>query len=206
MSSENYRPQEAKPYYQSAVREAASNVIDFVTSLSESQLGEFWLPCKSSFRFTKDIFQIKHPTDKVSDTSHLLVSATTILLRCTIECPTAVVRRTCIERLQTFFSHLTWAKHTCSWDIGDFTLDRCKEPFDRIASAFGQPQADESGILQEFSTGGLQATSGSEALPTADHSEFSNAGLDDSITITDFDIPWDIWEFLDQPLFEGLGS
>lgn len=55
MVSNESHPQEAKPYYQSTVRQTASKVIDFVTSLSEAQLSEFWLPCKLAMPQTSDL-------------------------------------------------------------------------------------------------------------------------------------------------------
>ncbi|KAM0714007.1 hypothetical protein Q7P37_010971 [Cladosporium fusiforme] len=189
MTSRETQPEEAKPYHQSAVREKASNVIDFVTSLSESQLGEFWLPY----------------------VSHLLVSATTILLRCTIESPDPAVRQTCLQRLRSFFAHLLWAKEACSWDLADFTLERCQEPFEKIAAACAL-QVTEEGL------GNSQADVRGEGLAGEDGGEVARrdagssnvveaAGFEDSLPVVDwleFGIPWDAWDFLEQPLFDAF--
>lgn len=45
---------EAKQYRLALLRDSASTVVEYVTSLQSEQLQEFWLPCKlCSFPFSK---------------------------------------------------------------------------------------------------------------------------------------------------------
>lgn len=75
---------EARQYRLSALREASCEVIDFVTPLKDTQLQKFWL----------------------SYTSYLLVTAATVLLRCTIECGDITTKKTCITKLVAFRDQL----------------------------------------------------------------------------------------------------
>ncbi|KAF2631240.1 hypothetical protein BU25DRAFT_428951 [Macroventuria anomochaeta] len=68
---------EARQYHLAMLRDAASEVVDSVVSLTEAQLQEFWMPY----------------------TSYLLVTSATILLRCTIKSNDLVTKKTCVAKL-----------------------------------------------------------------------------------------------------------
>jgi hypothetical protein len=104
---------EARQYRLLKLRETSCEVIDFVTALSDAQLQEFWLPY----------------------TSYLLVTAATILLRCTIECGDIATKRLCVAKLVGFRDRLRRASRDSGWDLADFCLERCDEPIQKFADA-----------------------------------------------------------------------
>ena len=97
------------------LREAVIDLTDYVISLRPSQLEEFWLPW----------------------TAHLLVSATTILLRCLLESPDLSTKRECALKLVSLMIHLQLARNESAWDLADFCLERCSGPINKIAAAMG---------------------------------------------------------------------
>ncbi|KAH6614168.1 fungal-specific transcription factor domain-containing protein [Boeremia exigua] len=106
---------EARQYHLSLLRNAATEVADFMISLTDEQLQEFWMPY----------------------TSYLLVTAATILLRCTIESSDLATKKTCVTKLVAFRDRLRAARDTLQWDLADFCLERCDEPIQKIADAIG---------------------------------------------------------------------
>ena len=68
------------------------------------------------------------------DTSYLLYSATTILLRCTVECTNLEVKRHCAQTLEKLIRRLQLARKDSAWDLADACLERCKDPIERIAA------------------------------------------------------------------------
>jgi hypothetical protein len=108
---------EARQYRLVMLRDAAMDVADFVISLTEAQLQEFWMPY----------------------TSYLLVTSATILLRCVIESSDLAVKRTCVTRLVAFKNRLRTARDTLQWDLADFCLERCDDPIQKLADAMGIP-------------------------------------------------------------------
>jgi hypothetical protein len=104
---------EARLYRLSLLRQASLDVIEFVTVLKDEQLQEFWLPY----------------------TSYLLVTAATILLRCTIECNDLGIKRACIAKLVAFRERLERARDEVEWDLAEFCLERCGEHIGRFADA-----------------------------------------------------------------------
>ncbi|EGP85465.1 uncharacterized protein MYCGRDRAFT_61319 [Zymoseptoria tritici IPO323] len=106
---------EARSYRLAMLREAAIALTDFVTALDSTQLAEFWLPY----------------------TAHLLVTATTILLRCLLESTDVTTKHTCAEKLVRLVSTLKVSKEEHDWDLADFCLERCSEPISKISSALG---------------------------------------------------------------------
>lgn len=107
------RSSEARQYRLSTLREAACELVTYVTLLKDANLQEFWLPY----------------------TSYLLVTAATTLLRCTVECGDIVTKRSCITKLVAFRNRLRKASDDSRWDLADFCLERCDEPIQRIADA-----------------------------------------------------------------------
>jgi hypothetical protein len=104
---------EARQYRLATLRESALEVVDFVTSLQETHLHEFWMPY----------------------TSYLLVTAATILLRCTIECGDIETKKVCATKLVDFRDRLYSASTISGWDLADACVERCHEPIQKIADA-----------------------------------------------------------------------
>ena len=71
------------------------------------------------------------------DTAHLLVSATTILLRCTVETADIGTKRKCAATLVGFISRLRSASQESDWELADFCLERCQTPVEKIAAMVG---------------------------------------------------------------------
>lgn len=105
---------EAKAYHLASLREAAVKLVEFVVSLQDNQLEEFWLPY----------------------TAYLLVSATTTLLRTAIESQEDP-RRLCVSLLLRLKARLLQARESIAWDLGDFTLERCGSAIERLAAKVG---------------------------------------------------------------------
>lgn len=106
---------EARQYHLAMLNDAALEATDFVTSLTEAQFQEFWMPY----------------------TSYLLVTSATILLRCTIESNDLVKKKACVTALVAFRNRLRTARDALQWDLAEFCLERCDEPIQRIADALG---------------------------------------------------------------------
>ncbi|KAJ8109449.1 hypothetical protein OPT61_g7453 [Boeremia exigua] len=113
------QPPEARQYHLAMLRNAVLEASEFIINLTQSQLQEFWMPY----------------------TSYLLVTAATILLRCTIESKDLTMKNTCATKLIAFRDRLRVARNTLQWDLADFCLERCDEPIQKIADAIGIPQS-----------------------------------------------------------------
>lgn len=113
---------EARQYSLVMLKNAASDVVDFVISLTASQFQEFWMPY----------------------TSYLLVISATVLLRCTIESNDIGKKEACAAKLVGFRESLQTARDLFQWDLADFCLERCGEPIQKIAQSLelstGGPQ------------------------------------------------------------------
>lgn len=75
----------------------------------------------------------------IVDTAHLLVSATTILLRCLLESTDLTTKKECATKLLRLQHCLENAREASEWDLADFCLERCTEPIKKIAAAMGIP-------------------------------------------------------------------
>lgn len=168
---------EARQYRLATLREATLDVVDFVSSLDESQLHEFWMPY----------------------TSYLLVTAATILLRCTIECGDIETKKACATRLVGFRNRLRRARTDSEWDLADFCLERCHEPIQKIANALGilthDTQVEDLG----------QRVTMNPAPGTMDQVEVGVLGSDTSLSdfsvpIDSLDYPWEtLWDSFEGP-------
>ncbi|KAF2032600.1 hypothetical protein EK21DRAFT_109672 [Setomelanomma holmii] len=117
---------EARQFRLAILREAPLEVVDFVASLRDDKLQEFWLPY----------------------TSYLLVTAATVLLRSAIECGDLATKRSCVEKLLVFRARLQRASDDCGWNLADFCLERCHEPIQRLADAMGVlPQSPRTEVM-----------------------------------------------------------
>lgn len=103
---------EARRFYLANMRIASCDVVDFVQHMTHSQLREFWLPY----------------------TLYLLATATTTLLRCTIECVDIETKLSCIRKLVDFQIRLREASES-GWDLADSCLERCAQPIQEVADA-----------------------------------------------------------------------
>lgn len=122
-SSNQGAVQEEKLFRLAMLREAASTLTNFVSSLRPFQLSEFWLPY----------------------TAHLLVYATTVLLRCLLEAVDLATKTACAERLVKLQRRLRLASDE-GWDLADFCLERCSDPIAKIARAMGITAEPEAAI------------------------------------------------------------
>lgn len=119
------------------------------------------------------------------DTAHLLVSATTTLLRCLVESTDMSIKRDCAAKLVRLQQRLQVARHTFNWDLADFCLERCSEAISRIAVILEAPEGHPEPERRE-----------------TDQSELPSFGLgfDTSALLEDFFLPVDS---LDYP-FDAL--
>jgi hypothetical protein len=167
---------EGRQYRLSELRETCCEVIDFTTALTEAQLQEFWLPY----------------------TSYLLVTAATILLRCTVECGDIATKRSCVVKLISFRDRLRKASDESGWDLADFCLERCDEPIQKFADALQLSS-------QEIQTGTSEARSilppaeipqqHVTEMPTGDSGPLSEIFL----SVDSLEYPWgDVWDIFDD--------
>ncbi|KAH3904477.1 hypothetical protein HBI56_171410 [Parastagonospora nodorum] len=155
-----------------SLREASCATVDFVASLQHAQLQEFWLPY----------------------TSYLLVSAATILLRCTIECEDLATKKSCISKLIVFRDRLRTAREESEWDLADFCLERCEEPIQKLADAF----QTISYSRQEARTETMASISHDKPIEVgiADYSGDEPIALPDLfLSLDTLEYPWDnLWD------------
>ncbi|KAF9694490.1 hypothetical protein EKO04_007333 [Ascochyta lentis] len=166
------RSLEARQYRLAMLREAASEVVDFATSLTEAQLEEFWMPY----------------------TSYLLITAATILLRCTIEASDPTTKRKCVTRLVEFRERLRLARDMSHWDLAEFCLERCDEPIQKIAEIIGLYPRDVPIDTTNFEP--AMSTSTELDLTTIDTSAMHDLFL----PIDPLDYPWEtLWDSMEGP-------
>ncbi|KAH7068877.1 fungal-specific transcription factor domain-containing protein [Paraphoma chrysanthemicola] len=163
---------ETRRYRLTQLREASLEVVNHVNSLNHNHFQEFWLPY----------------------TSYLLVTAATILLRCTIECGDLNTKASNVAKLVEFRTSLQRARDEIGWDLAEFCLEKCHEPIQKIADAMGTfsssapSEAVEAAIESENTTGDAGDTGHSLASPNA------------MLCIDLFEYPWDtMWDTFDGP-------
>ena len=144
-------------------------VLDFIISLDESQFQDFWLPyC-----------------------GHLLVLATMVALRCTVESDTDA-RSAHITRLQQFLSRIQFAHDHYEWDIADYCIERCAGPIAKLAALMtgDSQQAVENAV---FSGG---AENGNAQIAPTDEDQTGSFFLSDYLDSTaSFDYSWEaLWD------------
>lgn len=163
---------EARRYYLAMLRRAASEVADFVISLTEAQLQEFWMPY----------------------TAYLLVTSATILLRCTIESSDLTTKKDCVTKLEEFRDRLRIARNTSHWDLADFCLERCDEPIQKMSHAIGL-SAREATDLPSMGQAARPETEGTQGSASEAFS------IDDLILpIDSLDYPWEtLWDGIEGP-------
>ncbi|RMX79182.1 hypothetical protein D0869_08489 [Hortaea werneckii] len=163
---------EAKNYRLAMLRDSALTLTLFVSELTETQMNEFW----------------------VSYATHLLVSSTTVLLRCTIESADINTKRRCTGELVKMIYRLQ-ASH---WDLGEFCLERCTEPVMKLAAALGiaqtpamQSSQQERSVVEQLSEPAQLATS---------HAVEPSDALSMFIPADSLDFPWEtLWDTFGAP-------
>lgn len=153
------------------LRSSVLGVADYVISLTDDQLQEFWMPY----------------------TSYLLVTTATILLRSTIECEDLGAQKLCATRLIAFRDRLRTARDTMGWDLADFCLERCDEPIRKIADAIGIPtDASAATMASNF----VAPTAPEFSWDPVD---LSSAG-DLFLPVDSLDYPWEtLWDGIEGP-------
>ncbi|KAK6363700.1 hypothetical protein TWF730_001120 [Orbilia blumenaviensis] len=89
---------------------AATKVLEYISNLTTQQLQEFWLPY----------------------TSHLLVVATMILLRCAVETENQAIKVACAATLISLKDNLESHRDNHGWELGELCLERCAELISRV--------------------------------------------------------------------------
>ncbi|KAI8942693.1 hypothetical protein NX059_000742 [Plenodomus lindquistii] len=179
---------EARQYRLANMREASCEVIDYITSLRETHLREFWLPYAS----------------------YLLVTATTILLRCTIECSNLDTKKACIGKLVNFRNRLEDATKQ-GWDLADFCIERCSDPIQKMANALkistqdNQTQsASADDTVGPVTPGGLSTTAvhheEGEQVSTITNENLSEVVFNFDLPVDPLDYQWEtLWSSLEGP-------
>jgi hypothetical protein len=167
---------EARQYRLLKLRETSCEVIDFVTALSDAHLQEFWLPY----------------------TSYLLVTAATILLRCTIECGDIATKRSCVAKLVGFRDRLRRASKDSGWDLADFCLERCDEPIQKFADVLqcsSQQTRTGAGEAEPTLAQAQAEQQDDMEMPMSDPDPLSGVFL----SVDSLEYPWgDAWNIFDD--------
>lgn len=158
------------------VRDAALEVATYVSNMHGNQFREFWLPY----------------------TAHLLVSATTILLRCTIETSDRDVSRRCIAQLVRLRDGLQEASEDYEWDLAEFCLQRCSDAITKVARA---PTPAGRGSQQPTDADALSgAEPTGQDIGDVDVATQSFEPADLFFPVESLDYPWEnLWDTLEGP-------
>lgn len=124
-------------------------------------------------------------SDQSADTAHLLVTTTTILLRCLLESPDLPTKKNCAIELLQFRQRLRIARDERDWDLADFCLERCSEPIDKIATAMG------------VTLDSCSSSSSLRRLIPLDTQQQAPIDLDSTFSgiLDEFLLPGDSWEY-----------
>lgn len=168
-SSEQCLP-EVRAYHHAMLRESAKAIITFLTSLTEQNLNEFWMPYSA----------------------YHICSATIILLRCAIDASDRETADSCMSCLSEVKQWLTWAYVTHHWDLAEICLAQCAEPIDRLNASSRSVAIDaQTGGAQAYSIGtGVEDLGDPASIPSlADTESFIN-GLEYPFV--------DLWDMFEQ--------
>lgn len=164
-----------KQYRIIPLRNSTLAIVDFLGSLSRQHFDEFWL----------------------SYSAHFLVTATVMLLRCTIETREEGALRLCKAKLTALRATLERATNEYGWDVADICLERCSKAIDRVAS-FAVP-VNGYNMNSSAATSAHPQTSGDnpqqqpreQALLDPDWLNQPYTTLDMDLPLDAFDFPWD---------------
>ncbi|KAI7235410.1 hypothetical protein KC343_g9505 [Hortaea werneckii] len=162
---------ETKNYRLAMLRDSALTLTLYVSELTGTQMNEFW----------------------ISYATHLLVSSTTVLLRCTIESAGINMKQRCTGELVKMICRLQ-ASH---WDLGEFCLERCTEPVMKLAAALGIAQTPAKPSSQQERS--LIEQSSESAQLATNHTVEPSDGLNMFIPADSLDFPWEtLWDTLPE--------
>lgn len=170
------------------MRESASTVLDYATSLDKDQYDDFWLPCMIETRHV-DLGYILICVD----TAHLLVSATTALLRCTVESPSYQEKEESTTKLAEFLKSLRVAHESTEWDLAEMCIEVCGQAIEsRInAVSIGTEDSLSRPHLNRPSAMVYENTS----FPTIPEDSSLRNFMEDVSLPSNLDIPWgDLWD------------
>ncbi|KAB8293982.1 hypothetical protein EYC80_009449 [Monilinia laxa] len=123
---------EVRAYRQAMLRESAKAITTFLTSLTEQNLNEFWMPYSA----------------------YHICSATIILLRCVIDTTDVETAESCKSSLFEVKQWLSWAHTSHHWDLAEICLAQCAEPIDRLNASSHPTATDQVNRGENFSMEG----------------------------------------------------
>ena len=172
--SQNAQPAiDERQYRIIPLRNSALAMVDFLGSLTRQHFGEFWL----------------------SYSAHFLVTATIMLLRCTIETREEGALQLCKSKLTAFRITLERATNEHGWDVADICLERCSKAIDRVASLtvpINRDDVDPSGATSART----HTNNDSNAQQQLTEQDLLNpAWLNQPYTTLDMDFPLDAFDF-----------
>jgi hypothetical protein len=172
--SQNAQPAiDERQYRIIPLRNSALAMVDFLGSLTRQHFGEFWL----------------------SYSAHFLVTATIMLLRCTIETREEGALQLCKSKLTAFRITLERATNEHGWDVADICLERCSKAIDRVASLtvpINRDDVDPSGATSART----HTNNDSNAQQQLTEQDLLNpAWLSQPYTTLDMDLPLDAFDF-----------
>ena len=172
--SQNAQPAiDERQYRIIPLRNSALAMVDFLGSLTRQHFGEFWL----------------------SYSAHFLVTATIMLLRCTIETREEGALQLCKSKLTAFRTTLERATNEHGWDVADICLERCSKAIDRVASLtvpINRDDVDPSGATSART----HTNNDNNAQQQLTEQDLLNpAWLSQPYTTLDMDLPLDAFDF-----------
>lgn len=172
--SQNAQPAiDERQYRIIPVRNSALAMVDFLGSLTRQHFGEFWL----------------------SYSAHFLVTATIMLLRCTIETREEGALQLCKSKLTAFRTTLERATNEHGWDVADICLERCSKAIDRVASLTVPINRDDVD-LSGATSARTHTNNNSNAQQQLTEQDLLNpAWLSQPYTTLDMDLPLDAFDF-----------
>ncbi|KLU83747.1 hypothetical protein MAPG_02798 [Magnaporthiopsis poae ATCC 64411] len=105
---------EERGHHLSKLRKAAESVVDFICSLSEQNLAEWWSPY----------------------TAYHLSSVTFLLLRCAIETTDPAISDSCRSSLERLRVRLLEARDKSGWELGDVCLAQTEESATKVINTY----------------------------------------------------------------------
>jgi ABC-type arginine transport system ATPase subunit len=131
----------------------------------------------------------------------LLVSATTTLLRCTVEALNATDKKKSALALLRLLDTLRTARREHDWDLSVLCIDTCGQSIERVAVAnhiVVEPQATV------VTTPTATTVPGTHVLDTVTPLQHTNTGTQPTAESNEFqfslDIPWDhLWDDIAEP-------
>lgn len=137
------------------------------------------------------------------DTSHLLVSAATTLLRCTVEAGDFATKESAIAKLELLRRRLTVYQDNFSWDLSEFCLERCGDAISKMSRTVRQSMHSGRGTISssmlesniDVTVAGMsdtQAVGFNETSPTSNPDFF--------LPVDSLDYPWEtLWDSFEGP-------